>query len=195
MNPVLLAAEGKANFNVSSLEGIILKTATYQDYNLRRGLNRRNAIVFISSGAWDPYSNHILKTLRNVEADLTESGIQIIAIVPEQPHEIRTLQDMHDLPYVVASDPEHQISLLAGKILKLDEKTQKQIRDAYEARGKTLKVLPVNYPELQLLFIGSDGIAHHSWKMTSSEALITIEQITEWAQELVLHSAELKLKP
>ncbi|MEM6885173.1 MAG: redoxin domain-containing protein [Verrucomicrobiota bacterium] len=175
-----IAAEtDKLPLHVSSLEGLVLKTSTYQDYKIGRALIRRKAVLLTFPGTWDPYSIHALKVMRNVEVELADMDVQIIAVTTDTPLKIKELLDEHNIPFVVASDLENRVAQSLGLVETLDE-----------ARLEQLKTTRAVIPEhgtlalLNILFFRADGELESRWAPTQDGALITQEEVREMAAHL-----------
>jgi len=165
------------SLKVSSLDSIILKTSSYQDYKIGRALMRRKTVLFIFPGSWDPYSNHVLKVLRNLEADLAADNVQVIAVTTDSPLRIKNLQDKHDIPFVVASDPE----LWVARQFKMTESVAPaRLEHLKQAGAGEFKVLPT----LNLLFFREDGELGGQWHPTEQDLIISQERVKEMAAHL-----------
>ncbi|MBX2825216.1 MAG: peroxiredoxin family protein [Gammaproteobacteria bacterium] len=163
--------------SVALLETVTLQTSSYQEYKLGRALMRRKATLLIFPGAWDPYSVHALKVLRNVESELAAMDVQIIAVTADSPLKIKELLDEHDIPFVVASDPELQVAQRFGMTETVDNARRAQLKPAGVDEVQML-------PTLNLLFFREDGVLEYHWRPNEAELLISQERVKEMAAHL-----------
>lgn len=171
------ASEKQQSFRVDMLDSAVLKTSTYQDYHISRALKRRKAALLIFPGAWDPYSIHALKVLRNVEAELAAMDVQVIAVTADSPVKIKELLDEHDIPFVVASDPALLVADRFGMIEKVHSSRLKQLQHAGVGEVKRLSTL-------NLLFFREDGKMESLWRPGEDDLLISQQQVKDMAAEL-----------
>jgi len=174
---VFASSESAQKLSISKLESIVLKTSSYQDYKIDRALLRRKALLLIIPGAWDPYSIHVLKVLRNVDAELAAMGVQVIAVSADSPVRIKNLQDEHDIPFVVASDPELQVARSFDMLQSIDSKRKSQLKSIGVGEVEQLAIL-------NLLFFREDGGLENHWESTEMQRIISQEQVKKMAAHL-----------
>ena len=162
---------------VSKLESVVVKTSSYQDYKIDRALIRRKAILLVFPGSWDPYSIHVLKVLRNVDAELAAMDVQVIAVSADSPIQIKSLLDEHDIPFVVASDPQLQVATRLNMVETVDAARREKFKRI--GAGEVEQVSTLN-----LLFFREDGEVDSHWHPTESELLISQEQVKKMAAHL-----------
>lgn len=68
-------------------------------------------VAFYSSG-WNSYAKNYLSKLTQLQADLRNTGSNLLVISPDSLESLQTLTDQHDLPLTIAQDVDNQI---AGK--------------------------------------------------------------------------------
>lgn len=161
--------------------GIVLKAPGLQDYDLGRALQRRFALLVVFPGSWDSPSIHALKVLRNHESDLADMDFQVVVVGPEHPRWMQELLDRHQLPFVLLSDPDHQVGRLLGIMEPLSEARKHRMEevgiDLIRRTGSVQEALPA----LSFCFFGSDGTPHFLWQPEVPEEIVTAEAICERA--------------
>lgn len=180
----MLAESVPAPFNASALEDVVLKTSTYQDYKLGRAVHLRKVALLVFPGAWDPYSIHALKILRNMEPSLADLDVQIIGVTMDSPLKVQKLLEAHDIPFVIASDPENIVARLLGTIEIIDEKQKEKLRHAGVDFTSGDTSHDIALPVLQLSFFLEDGSLRGLWTASSEEALISSDKVKELATQL-----------
>jgi peroxiredoxin len=69
------------------------------------------SVVVLYRGAWCPFCNVTLKTYQeHLVPELASRGVPLIAISPQRPDGSLSMQEKHDLTYLVLSDPGNQIA-------------------------------------------------------------------------------------
>ena len=82
----------------------------------------RTAVVVFYRGAWCPYCNIALAAYQaHLLPQLTERGIQLIAISPQKPDGSLTMQQKHDLAFTVLSDPGNVVARHLGILTQPSE--------------------------------------------------------------------------
>lgn len=73
------------------------------------------AVVVFYRGAWCPYCNTTLRTYqRDVQPQLADRGIALIAISPQKPDGSMSMQEKNELTFTVLSDPGNGIATALG---------------------------------------------------------------------------------
>ena len=97
----------------------------------------RPAVIVFYRGAWCPYCNLTLKTYREqLHPLLDERGVGLVAVSPQKPDGSLTMQEKHDLPFPVLSDPGNA---LAGELGILMPARSDDVRAAQEKLGLALE--------------------------------------------------------
>jgi hypothetical protein len=110
--------------------GLVLEDALRQPYDIGRATQRRLTLVAVLRGHWDPYSNQLLKELRNGEQQILDKGFQIIAITPDNPYRMRGTLDRFDLPFVLCSDPGLKVAGSLGLVRAMTAEKEKALAEA-----------------------------------------------------------------
>jgi peroxiredoxin len=100
------------------------------------------AVLVFYRGAWCPYCNIALSAYQEqLLPQLTERGIRLVAVSPQQPDGSLTMQQKHGLSFTVVSDPGN---VIAGRLGILTRPSQ-------EARAAQLRL------GLDLASVNADG--------------------------------------
>lgn len=100
------------------------------------------SVLVFYRGAWCPYCNVALSAYQaQLLPELTDRGIRLVAISPQQPDGSLTMQQKHGLAFTVVSDPGNTIASRLGILTRPSE----------EARAAQLKL------GLDLASVNADG--------------------------------------
>lgn len=170
-----------APVTAEDFSGIVLKTPGFQDYQLGRALKRRLALLVVFPGGWDPHSIHALKVLRNHGPDLVDRDFQILIVGPDRSRWMQELLDEHQLPFVLLSDPGHQVGRLLGIMETIPEDRKKRMEEAGIDLIQRTGSVQASLPKLSFCFFGSDGTLHFLWQPKVPGEVVTAEPIRERA--------------
>jgi peroxiredoxin len=82
---------------------------------LSDALGARPAVIVFYRGAWCPYCNIALRTYQSeLLGELDHLGVALLAISPQKPDESLSMQEKHDLRYMVLSDPANVLASAVG---------------------------------------------------------------------------------
>lgn len=85
----------------------------------------RTAVVVFYRGAWCPYCNIALAAYQaHLLPQLSERGVQLIAISPQKPDGSLTMQQKHDLAFTVLSDPGNVVARHLGILTQPSEEAR-----------------------------------------------------------------------
>jgi peroxiredoxin len=105
--------------------------------SLRAVTAGRPAVIVFYRGAWCPYCNLALRTYREqLHPLLAERGVALVAVSPQKPDGSLSMQQKHDLPFPVLSDPGNA---LAGELGILMPARSDDVRAAQEKLGLALE--------------------------------------------------------
>lgn len=98
-------------------------------------------------GSWCPYCNTHLADLRNIESQLRDMGIQIVAISPDKPEYLNVTLDKQKLAYTLLSDSKMEATKAFGLAYKVDNDTLQALKgyniNLKENSGEDHEMLPV----------------------------------------------------
>ncbi|MDQ8202110.1 peroxiredoxin-like family protein [Pelagicoccus sp. SDUM812003] len=83
---------------------------------------KRTALIFYRGG-WCPYCSKHLQELAQIEQELIDLGYQIVAISPDSPEMLNTVEKDADLPYQLFSDSSFEAAEAFGIDFTLDKAT------------------------------------------------------------------------
>lgn len=110
-------------------------------------LEKSPSVVIFYRGGWCPYCNVHLKDLRKVEKELKGLGVQIIAISPDKPSELKESLDKNKLGYKLFSDQDMILAKDLGISFTVDESTLEKYKgygiDLEKASDRKHHMLPV----------------------------------------------------
>jgi len=72
--------------------------------SLAGALGGKPTVIVFYRGGWCPFCNFQLGQLRDIQGELTELGVQLIAITPDPPGALRAVTKKHQLQYKLLSD-------------------------------------------------------------------------------------------
>ncbi len=105
------------------------------------------ALLVFYRGGWCPYCNLQLSELRNLKPLLAEHDVQLIAVSPDRPEELRKSLDKHELDYILASDASADLMQAYGIGFRVDDATIEKYKgygiDLEQASGAKHHALPV----------------------------------------------------
>lgn len=114
---------------------------------LRTALTGKYTLLVFYRGGWCPYCNLELSNLRLIEGDLKKLGVQVVAITPDRPAELRKTLDKNNLSYTLLSDTGAATMQAFGVAFRVDDATAKKYReygiDLDTASGNNHRALPV----------------------------------------------------
>jgi peroxiredoxin len=99
----------------STLPDVDLIGADGRPTTLSEVAGGRPAVVVFYRGAWCPYCNITLSNYQNsLLPALSDRGVDLIAVSPQNPDGSLTMQQKHDLAFAVLSDPGNVLAHLLG---------------------------------------------------------------------------------
>jgi len=114
---------------------------------LRAALRGKYTLLVFYRGGWCPYCNLELSNLRLIEADLKKLGVQVVAVTPDRPAELRKTLDKNAITYTLLSDTGAATMRAFGVAFRVDAATTKKYvgfgLDLDAASGSTHHALPV----------------------------------------------------
>lgn len=126
---------------------VTLRTPNDAPFDLADAYSARPAMVIFYRGGWCPYCNQHLKDVAEVQNQLRDAGLQVIAISPDRPLELKKTLRKHDLPYQLLSDSDMQAAEAFEVAFEVDASTLTQYKeygiDLEEASGRDHHKLPV----------------------------------------------------
>jgi peroxiredoxin len=126
---------------------VTLKDPFGNDVELRNLASQKPSLVIFYRGGWCPYCNTHLSQLAEIEEQLYDMGIQILALSPDQPSYLKESTMEHNLNYKLLSDSDMNASKQFGLAFKVDTTTVNRYKrnglDLAERSGYDHYMLPV----------------------------------------------------
>jgi peroxiredoxin len=126
---------------------VTLKDPFGNDVELRNLVSQKPSLVIFYRGGWCPYCNTHLSQLAEIEEQLYDMGIQILALSPDQPSYLKESTMEHNLNYKLLSDSDMNASKQFGLAFKVDTTTVNRYKrnglDLAERSGYDHYMLPV----------------------------------------------------
>jgi len=89
--------------------------------SLRDTIAGKATVLVFYRGGWCPFCNFQLGQLRDIQPDLTQLGVQLIAITPDPPGALRGVTKKHQLQYKLLSDSNMAAAEAFGVAYKLSD--------------------------------------------------------------------------
>lgn len=126
---------------------VMLQDPFDNDTELHDLVTVKPTLLIFYRGGWCPYCNAHLSQLAEIEEQLYDMGIQILAISPDKPSYLKESMMEHELNYQLLSDSDMNASKQFGLAFKVDSTTvnryKKNNNDLAERSGYDHYLLPV----------------------------------------------------
>lgn len=127
---------------------VVLWQADGKPVKARALVAKKPSIVVFYRGGWCPYCNTQLQQLKDIEPQLQALGYQLIAVSPELPDTLRTMEQERKLSYQLISDYRLEAAKAFGIAFRVDPAYAKLAEEKVNAKlqkyaGETLYTLPV----------------------------------------------------
>lgn len=126
---------------------VTLKDPFGNDADLRNLISEKPTLLIFYRGGWCPYCNTHLSQLAEVEEELYDMGIQILAISPDKPSYLKESAMEHELSYKLLSDSDMNATKQFGLAFNVDTTTVNRYKrnglDLAERSGYNHYLLPV----------------------------------------------------
>jgi peroxiredoxin len=131
-----------------ALPRLVFRTPQGKPFHVRRDTGRAPLLLVYYRGGWCPYCNRHLADLQSVETEFARLGIQILAISPDRPEELRQTRGKHGMAYRLLSDSSMVGARRLGLAFRVDDGTFKRYRKDYgidleKSSGERHHQLPV----------------------------------------------------
>lgn len=105
----------------SSVPDVLLRGDQDEDAGLKQAVAGKPTVLVFYRGGWCPFCNFQLGQLQGIEGELTEMGVQLIAITPDPPGALRGVTQKHQLEYRLLSDSNMAAAEAFGVAYKLSD--------------------------------------------------------------------------
>ena len=111
-----------------SVPEVTLKDTQGQPVALKKLLANKPTVLVVYRGGWCPYCSKQLKNIQNIEQQIAEMGLQIIAVSPDSPAKLAQ-STISSPTYQLLSDDQLALAQAMGLAFFLDDKTAKVYRN------------------------------------------------------------------
>lgn len=111
-----------------SVPEVTLKDTQGQPVALKQLLANKPTVLVVYRGGWCPYCSKQLKNIQNIEQQIAEMGLQIIAVSPDSPAKLAQ-STISSPTYQLLSDDQLALAQAMGLAFFLDDKTAKVYRN------------------------------------------------------------------
>ena len=129
-----------------SIPDVTLRTVEEKEVSLRKLVSDTPAVLVFYRGGWCPFCNRHLQSLSSIEEDLTQEGVQLIAISMDQPSKLRETMLKDTLAYTLLSDSDANAVKAFGISYNVDNATLEKLKghnvDLDAAAGNSHHILP-----------------------------------------------------
>ena len=130
----------------SSVPNITLSDPVNRSVNLSE-IGPEKALFVFYRGGWCPFCSAELADLADIDVELQNKGIEIVAISPDTPEYLQTSLEDIELGYTLLSDSSMEAAKAFGVAFRVDEETVQSLKeggmDIEERSGQTHHILPV----------------------------------------------------
>lgn len=119
----------------------MLKTPEGNNHKVASILSKKPTILLIYRGGWCPYCNSHLAEIQQAEAQILESGYQLVAISPDSPENLKSTDKEHQLNYSLYSDADGNFLKDLGIIFNAPGRYSDMLNK--RSNGKNKGILPV----------------------------------------------------
>lgn len=168
-----------------SIPGVTLVNAFGHNTELKQLVSERPTLLVFYRGGWCPYCNTHLSQLADVEDQLYDMGIQIVAVSPDRPEYLQESTMKHELSYKLLSDSDMNAAKQFGLAFRVDSTTinryKKNGNDLADRAGEDHYLLPVPAAFL----VDTTGIIRYGYFNPDYKVRIGNEELVAAAEELV----------
>lgn len=113
--------EGKGLAQGEKAPNFNLPNATGQPVELYEQLKKGPVILTFYRGNWCPYCNMELRAYQEIIGEIHGQGVELIAISPQTPDQSMSIQEKHNLEYVVLSDENNEVANQFNLVYQMPE--------------------------------------------------------------------------
>jgi len=142
---------------------VILKNASGMDVDLHKLVSEQKSLILFYRGGWCPFCNSQLSQISNIEDELYNKDVQIIAISPDRPQFLEDSLTDQELGYTLLSDSDMSVSKKFGIAFKVDPAEVASLKennmDIEQRSGHDHHLLPVP----AIFLVDTDGTIHFQY--------------------------------
>ncbi|TMP85569.1 alkyl hydroperoxide reductase [Pseudoalteromonas ruthenica] len=170
-----------------SVPDVTLKDTQGQPVALKQLLANKPTVLVVYRGGWCPYCSKQLKNIQNIEQQIAEMGLQIIAVSPDSPAKLAQ-STISSPTYQLLSDDQLALAQAMGLAFFLDDKTAKVYRNKLGVNfvgldGEQKVALPV--PAVFLL--DTQGMVHFQYANPNYRVRLSEPLLLAAAKQVMNH--------
>lgn len=129
------------------IPSVKLITPTGDMVDLKELTQNKASLIIVYRGGWCPYCNQHFKDLRKIIPDLSQRGLQVLAISPDSPENLQVTLKEHKMVYDLLSDSSMEAAKALGLAYQVSGALNKKLKqhgiDIEKASGESHQLLPV----------------------------------------------------
>lgn len=142
---------------------IELKDTKNKTVSLAEEISQKPTAIIYYRGGWCPYCSKQLAGLREIEDELYDLGIKVLAISPDSPGFLSETLAEHEISYHLLSDQRMEGAKKLGIAFRVDRETADRYKenglDLTERSGYDHLLLPVP----SVFLVDTDGVIHFQY--------------------------------
>ena len=177
------------------LVGMEVPDVEFRDINnkivdLRKEIEKKPTAIIYYRGGWCPYCNKHLAELKDIEDELYDLGIRILAISPDTPQFLSETLAEHQIGYRLLSDADMNGAKKFGIAFRLQRETVERYKenglDLTERSANNHNLLPVP----SVFLADTDGSIFFQYVNPNYKVRISSDLLLAAAKELAKHHSE-----
>ncbi len=169
----------------AEIPDVTLRTVDGTTHDLRASAGKQPLVVVFYRGGWCPFCTRHLAELGQIEAELREMGLRIVAVSPDRPEVLAESVKTHELTYTLLSDSSMTAAKAFGIAFRVDDATVEQYKgygiDLEAASGEKHHLLPVP----AVFIIGTDGRIRFAYANSDYKVRLSVEALLEAARSSI----------
>lgn len=169
-----------------SVADVFLRDDQGEPASLADVLGGKPTVIVFYRGGWCPFCNFQLGQLRDVQAELIEMGVQLVAMTPDPPGALRGVTRKHQLQYKLLSDSDMAAAEAFGVAYQLskDQIVRYKKHDIFMSNtaGEPRYQLPVP----AIFLVNEEGVVEFTYVNPDPEIRIQPELLLTAARLMVL---------
>jgi len=164
---------------------IELKDTKNKTVSLNSEISKKPTAIIYYRGGWCPYCNKQLAGLREIEDELYDLGIKMLAISPDSPEFLSETLAEHEISYHLLSDQKMEGAKKMGIAFRVDQETADRYKenglDLNERSGQDHLLLPVP----SVFLVDTEGKIHFQYVNPDYKVRISGNLLLAAAKELM----------
>jgi len=164
---------------------IELKDTKNKTVSLADEIRKKPTAIIYYRGGWCPFCNKQLAGLREIEDELYDLGIKVLAISPDSPGFLSETLAEHEISYHLLSDQRMEGAKKLGIAFRVDQETADRYKenglDLAERSGYNHLLLPVP----SVFLVDTDGTIHFQYVNPDYKVRISGNLLLAAAEDLM----------